>query len=250
MAWGESCVEHCQRRHGNEPHQLYNCVRENCADDVSGQFPVEHATKYTSSPTTDINYRGCLAVFCSDVKTRDDYTACALTECSWLLPTFRDDEDEESDALQESDNPVRNTKRLTATAESLARIIRHANTKRDNQYELDDLNSRFSSLHEEDPTTPTAGLHAPKKGYGIGYDNECIETMCSSLSGNVGLKCIKKCIRLQHDNMQSQMRPQEPNNIRPKRIINDETSQCIQSYCGGKQNRERLRCIVLSCHRA
>jgi len=33
------------------------------------------------------------------------------------------------------------------------------------------------------------------------------------------------------------------------RRVNDDVSQCIQSYCSGKMFPERLRCIVKNCHR-
>jgi hypothetical protein len=35
-----------------------------------------------------------------------------------------------------------------------------------------------------------------------------------------------------------------------KRRVNDDVSQCIQSYCSGKLFRERILCIVKNCNRS
>ena len=103
---------------------------------------------------------------------------------------------------------------------------------------------------DEDPMYATEN---PNESSGRnGNNNKCIAKMCQGSLNMLTLKCIKECFLKYRSGVLERKLNHDVSALetRNKRIINDETSQCIQSYCGGKKNRERLRCIVLSCHRA
>ena len=236
-------------------------MRIQCGNDQV-QPPDEEENRFGVKGDPDVDYHGCVDALCKDAFRAVDYTTCALSECGWMMPSGAADE-----MVATSVEPIQASKRLATTAKSLARLMMEQTAKKrhpddDNRVPQNpafaDTTDFFSdgTLFDAEPTSfphkqpnDHSGL---RNGYGLSYENECIHTMCLSLSGQSALACIKHCIQLQHNQHPATQEHavQQPPSNKQKRIINDETSQCIQSYCGGKQNRERLRCIVLSCHRA
>ncbi|KAK2152277.1 hypothetical protein LSH36_335g01012 [Paralvinella palmiformis] len=86
----------------------------------------------------------------------------------------------------------------------------------------------------------------------------CKASLCKDTRGEAHYDCVRErcCGRQRSDSSSAISKRMVERLAKPetswtrKRRVNDEVTQCIQSYCSGKQSHDRLVCIVKNCNRA
>lgn len=69
--------------------------------------------------------------------------------------------------------------------------------------------------------------------------------MCDDMEGRYEDCVTQECCLVDASDQDSNPQP-----MTRRRRVNDDVSQCIQSYCSGKLFRERILCIVKNCNRS
>ena len=85
----------------------------------------------------------------------------------------------------------------------------------------------------------------------VRLDDLCKRTVCRDISYLQYPECFHdKCVSA-HAHTGEVKKRSRANGIElyRKRRVNDEVSQCMQSYCGGKRSESRIYCIIKNCHR-
>ena len=94
---------------------------------------------------------------------------------------------------------------------------------------------------------------------GTALEGVCQQTLCHGTTSETYGKClISKCLlpftSADADDTSSILQARVTSaviadkDLYRKRRVNDDVSQCIQSYCGGKGFESRIYCIVKNCH--
>ncbi len=78
----------------------------------------------------------------------------------------------------------------------------------------------------------------------------CRQSLCSNQVGSGHAQCvIERCCGGKADPEPENALPMDRFHLSRKRRINDDVSQCIQSYCSGKSLNDKISCIIQKCNR-